>query len=221
MDKSKFQFCRCPIAGLPAFLLFLLFLPDSSAQSPAQEIRNDDGSMFMEEVPEQRKQPKNTKQRPRIDFESLGVPVDGKGRIVPLIQRESGPVLRNSSRFEIEYTPPAVYVPYFNYRPYAYTPVYTPHGGYSYGWAQPWFYPQYQGALALPLGIPRYYTSSSDDPNPVDFNSSEKYWQALPSASVWSPSWRSPWGSRLWLPGTVERQQEGSIRSFFPNELSR
>lgn len=206
------------------------------AQVPGQEIRGQDGSLFMEEVEGNQKKPskKQTSPEKQIDFSSLGVPVDPKGRIIPLIQPGAGPVMRNFSRLELEYTPPAVYVPYYfgnypsyyPYSPYYGYPGYAGYPGYYNpynSFRSPWYQPNFAGYFAMPTGIPRYYSSSSslDDPNQeLNYNFSGKYLQALPSASVWSPSWRSPLGGSVWLPGITQFNQTGSIRSFFPKELN-
>lgn len=219
-------------AGIVGLTLFSCMLLDSSSalaqqssgnspQSPGQEIRADNGSMFMEEVPEKRKTPRTVKPdaEQRNDFGSLGVPVDPNGKIIPIIQPSAGGVLQNSSRMEIEYTPPTVYVPYYSFAgPYGYAPVYSP---YSSGWA-PIYRPQYAGALAVPMGIPRYFSSDSANPasQQADFAFSGKYYNYSNPASVWSPKWNSPWGGGFITPGITEFQQQGTIRSIFPQNLN-
>lgn len=247
-----------------------------------QQIKTEGGGLFMEEVPQKTK-PKKAAPKPEIDFGSLGVPVDPKGRIVPLIQPGSGPVLQNSSRLEVEYTPPTIYVPYSNYyrpgpMPYL-SPLPYPNYGYGYGspYANPYyrpyrpyspqspfstvspfgtppiggnpfnygpypysvpfpyggipnpFYaptysnlPQYSGAFAVPLGMPSYFSSSSDDPaenQQANYRFSGSYWNGLPSASIWSPGWRSPFGGSLFIPQITQFQQQGSVRAIFPKSL--
>ncbi len=325
--------------------VFAASLP-SIAQN-GQEIKNEDGSMFMEEVDTPKKKTKQAP-APQVDFGSLGVPVDPKGRIVPLIEPEAGPVLQNSSRMEIDYSPRTILVPGayspaplygtpgvnsafanpyapgfspYGFRPYgaygpgAYGPgAYGPYGPGAYGpgafgrpgaygglynslfpfggpgvygatgglglglglggyggpgglgyggpgyygglgFANPGFYapgafgaprmfgvpyggygvpaagmpgsyplpwnPQLNGTFAVPLGIPWSYSASSDDPSSQQSNyqSSGSYWNGFPSASVWSPNWRSPFSGSLFAPSITQFQQQGSIKSFFPKSL--
>lgn len=143
-----------------------VFMEEVADPAPkGQVIRGESGSVFMEEQPGPKKKAPAPKVPP-IDFSSLGVPVDPKGRIVPLIQSEPGGVLRNSSRIEVEYTPPAVYVPYYSpfMAPYS-IPQSTPYGVIP---RTVYSNPLY-GYFPVPLGLPRYFTSSSDDP-PGSFN---------------------------------------------------
>lgn len=175
----------------------------------------------MEEVPEKRKNPRvqTPPAEMRNDFSSLGVPVDPNGRIVPIIQPSSGPVLPNFSRTEIEYTPPTVYVPNYSFTgPYGYAPYYSPLGAI----AVPLYRPQYNGALAVPLGIPRYFSSDSVEPSSqqANFNFSGKYYNYAPPSSVWSPTWNSPWGRGYLSPSITQFQQQGSIRAIFPPGLN-
>ncbi|MBX9686224.1 MAG: hypothetical protein K2X27_05950, partial [Candidatus Obscuribacterales bacterium] len=155
---------------------------------------------------------------PKPDFAGLGVPVDPKGRIIPLIQPESGPVLQNSSRMEIDYTPPSVNVPYNIYgAPYAYRPILTPWGPRM----QPLYMPAYSGIMNVPLGLPRYFSSDSENPQSQDaqYQFSGSYYNGFPSASVWSPGWRSPFRGGLYIPSTTEFQNTGKIQSFFPKNM--
>ena len=215
---------RC-LAGLIAFTSGFLFNPanaQSGQQSQGHTIKTDDGGLFMEEVPEQRKTPRLKTPGPdqRFDFGSLGVPVDAQGKIIPIIQPTNGGVLPNFSRTEIEYTAPTVYVPYYSFAgPYGYAPYYSPFGNYPV----PVYRPQYQGALAVPLGIPRYFSSDSADPasQQAAFNFSGKYYNYGAPSSIWSPAWNSPWGRGYLTPSITQFQQQGSIRSFFPQNLNQ
>ena len=210
---------------------------------PAQVIRGESGSIFMEEVPEQRKTPKpKSIDMNQFDLQSLGVPVDPKGRIVPLIQPESGPVLNNSSRMTVEYMPRQVYVPV--YSPYSVPLGYgvnrSPYGNY----AAPIFGNPLYGYVPVPLGIPRYFSSSSDvaPGSELTYGSSGSYLvgQAnfpyppqlagpfsapfstpyAPGGSIWNPNWRSPWSNRFGIPQITQYQNQGSIKPLFPSSLS-
>lgn len=191
--------------------------PQQRYQPAAQEIKSEDGSIFMEEVPQKTKARKSP--RPHIDFSNLGIPVDPSGRIVPLIQPGSGPVLNNFSRLEMDYRPATMYIPYN---------VYTgPYGGVpQYNWG-PRFAPpyssQYNGVFAVPMGVPLSYYSSSEIPQSqqLDYQLGGSSLGFSPAASIWSPSWQSPWGGSLWLPKINQYQQQGSIRSFFPQDLNQ
>jgi hypothetical protein len=104
-----------------------------------QDIKDDSGNMFMEETtPAPRAKPPNI----RIDLSNVGVPVDPKGHIVPLIDRDApGGVRQNFSNLEV-YSEPA-----WNFLP---APVYNAYG-------QPYnFYPtrRYGAPYGMPYGSP-------------------------------------------------------------------
>lgn len=212
------QLCHS-IPYIVALVVALVVIGPATAQNgQGQEIKNEDGSLFMEEVAQPRKN-KPKPATPALDYSSLGVPVDQSGRIVPLIQPGAGRVLQNFSRTEIEYTPPTMYVPYYTFAgPYGYAPASTPWGTYL----NPIYRPQYSGALAVPLGMPGYFSSSSDNPagTQLNYQMSGQSW-AAPGASIWNPGWRSPWGGTFWLPPVRQFQSQGSIRSFFPQNMSQ
>lgn len=202
-------------------------MEEVSTPPKGQVIREDSGSVFMEEVPSGKKKapPQKT---PAIDFSSLGVPVDPKGRIVPIIQPESGPVLRNSSRIEVEYSPPAVYVPYYSpfMAPYS-IPQSTPYGAIP---RTVYSNPLY-GYFPVPLGIPQYFSSSSDDPpGPFTYQDSGSYYNypyfggnffnPLMGGSPWSGrglggGMFSPFGPTS--PFTTVAPFGGSPFSYFPS----
>ncbi len=191
----------------------------SSPPPSSQVIKQDDGSIFMEEVPQKKKA--QQKYIPPIDYSSLGVPVDANGKIIPLIQPDAGPVMTNGSRMEVEYTPRTLYVPYqINNGPYGYVP---PNIGVAPG-PMPLYRSPMNGILAVPLGIPNYYSSSSDlppDQQQINYGSSGSSYNFAPVGNIWSPSWRSPWGKNLWLPQETQFQQSGSIRSIFPKNMNK
>lgn len=202
------------------------FMEEVPSKPPAggQVIRSDAGSVFMEELPSQKKKPAQTKM-PAIDFSSLGVPVDPKGRIVPIIQPETGPVLRNSSRIEVEYTPPAVYVPYYSpfMAPYSF-PQSTPYGVIP---RTVYSNPLY-GYFPVPLGLPQYFSSSTDDQQPFSYNNSGTFYNypygpgnysyqpsALPFIGRGGGGLFSPFGASS--PYTTVAPFGGSPFSYFPS----
>lgn len=157
------------ILFLSLSLLLISGLPSGqnarAQNSSGQVIKEEDGGIFMEEVPE-KKPVQKPRPLPKIDYSSLGVPVDPKGRIVPIIEPEAGPVLRNTSKLEMEYTPTQVYVPYVS----PFLPGYGAQNGPGTFYNNPLynFYP-------VPLGFPSYYSASSDDPQPLSFGVSGQY----------------------------------------------
>ena len=299
-------------AGITAILLFILsanfpafaqqeikdksgnsFMTEDLPPAPAgQQIKTEGGGLFMEEVPQKQK-PKKAAPKPQIDIGSLGVPVDPKGRIVPLIQPSPGGVLPNYSKLEMGYTPPTVYVPYSTYNgfypgrpgmpvlPYpgpngypgypaynpgfypgynpgffpGYNPAFDPGPGFNtgffsgynpqrrypyYNYTNPFPYgyypsvatpytpgytmnpPGYNGVFTAPLGVPRYFTSSTDDApdqQQANYQFSGSYWNGWPSASVWSPGWRSPFSGSLFVPSITQFQNQGSVKAIFPESL--
>lgn len=194
-----------------------------------QVVKDEDGSVFMEEV--QAPTPKAApKKAPVMDFSSLGVPLDPKGRIVPIIQPEAGPVLRNTSRIEVEYTPPSVYVPYYSpfMAPYS-IPQSTPYGVIP----RTVFSNPLYGYFPVPMGLPQYFTSSSDDqPSTFNYQNSGTYYSypfAFPSGNLrgmpysgyprlngsTSPGLFSPYGPSS--PFSTVAPFGGSPFSYFPS----
>jgi hypothetical protein len=209
--ESKAALAACLSLLLPAIL---------SGQAMAQQtIRDQSGSPFMEEVTE----PKMSRpsQPPVPDFAGLGVPVGESGKIIPLLQPGAGPVMANFSRLEIDYTPPVIYLPYNIYSgPYGYLPRRTPFGVMPV----PVYRRQESGALAVPLGIGRSFSSSSDDAiadRQTDFQFSGSYLTPSAGASIWSPAWQSPFAGSLLCPKTSSFEGSGQIRSFFPEDMRR
>jgi hypothetical protein len=114
-----------------------------------QDIKDESGNMFMEETTPTPRAPKPAKIQ--MDLSNLGVPVDAKGHIVPIIDRTApGGVRQNYSNLEV-YSEPA-----WNFLP---APVYNAYG-------QPMnFYPQanypvspygmpYRSPYGAPFGMP-------------------------------------------------------------------
>ncbi len=191
---------------------FMEEVAEPGDQNRAQQIKGDDGSLFMEEVPDPKRKRRAKPVLGEIDYSGLGVPVDAKGRIIPLIQPGAGPVMRNYSRLEMGYTPPTVYIPYSTY----YGPFSGPFPFSSNSGIQP----QLNGIFTVPLGYPRYYMSSSDDPasQNIDFGVRADSFNA--GASMWSPGWRSPFGGSLYGQRT-QFQNKTSIHSFFPENMNQ
>ncbi len=115
--------------------------------SASETIKSSDGSDFMEEVPSPVKKPERPRVKLPTDFSSLGVPVDPNGHIVPLINKEVGPVMPFYSRTEQTFEPvfqngyPQYGFPGF---PYGYNPYGMPYGGFAprfgnaFGYAMPY-----------------------------------------------------------------------------------
>lgn len=194
------------------------YCSSSLAQGPEQrqQIKTDKGSIFMEEV-EEKRAPRRIA-APQVEFESLSVPVDEKGRIVPIIQGGSRQ-LRNYSQLELEYQPATIFVPQYGF---AYPGAFNYGPGPQIPFGLPFYRPVYSGALAVPLGTPAYFFSSSEKPETSEQNwrLSGKYWNAPAGASVWSPHWRSPFAFEMMQPSSTEFEIKGSVRSIFPDRLS-
>ncbi len=115
-----------------------------------QTIDSGNGNVFMEEQPTANKQSPataNQKERIPVDLSNLGIPVNSKGQIVPLIQNDTGPVMESGSNLEVSRSPSVLYGPsyylnsfgqkvdgfgnvlppgrYLPYTPYAATPGYS------------------------------------------------------------------------------------------------
>jgi len=103
---------------------------DDSHKPVAEEIKDETGSTFMEEVPSQSSSSAKMPQ-PKIvpDLTRIDVPVDPNGKIVPLKNTETGPVLPFYSRMEQSFQPLYQPVPVWGY-PYGGMPIYglNPYG---------------------------------------------------------------------------------------------
>lgn len=105
------------------------------SQSSGQVLNSPDGNLFMEELPShQQSSPEKEKQKLVPDLSTVNVPVDPNGHIVPLINKDTGPVLPFYSKFEETVQPLWQFAPAY---PYAY-----PLNPYIY--PTPYYYPGYQ-----------------------------------------------------------------------------
>lgn len=133
------------------------------------------------------------------DYSSLGVPVDPYGNIVPLIDKQSGPVRPFFSQTEVYWTPPVVYQPVYSQPYWPYLPNNNPYFPY-----RPYLSPAPVNYLSVPV-YPNYsgpfspYSSAG-----LNFN-----FGRAGSAN----------GGYLWLPGTRTFQYESSVRPFAPTWL--
>jgi hypothetical protein len=190
----------------------------SSGSAPikaaGQEIHTDSGATFMEEVP-QKKKPK-AQPLPNIDMSSVGVSVDPNGKIIPLLQPGGAPpVMPNGSRTEIDYTPRTMYVPYSTFTgPTGYVPRRTPFGTVPV----PYYQPQQNGAIAVPLGVPQSFSSSSDSPDSQQANYGISGSTVTGPGVLVNPGGRS---GQILLPQETQFQQQGTIRSIFPSDLNK
>jgi len=184
------------------------------AKPAGQEIKTESGSMFMEEVP-QKKKPKAAP-RPNIDMSSVGVSVDPSGKIIPLLQPGGAPpVMPNGSRTEIDYTPRTMYVPYSTYNgPTGYVPRRTPYGTVPV----PYYQPQQNGVIAVPLGVPQSFSSLSDSPESQQANYGVSGSTVTGPGLLVNPGGRS---GQVILPQETQFQQQGTIRSIFPSDLNK
>ena len=101
------------------------------AQDPAQTgkpIKTDAGAVFMEEVTPAAP-PKAAAGRVPLDMWSLGVPVSPEGKIVPLIQKDRGPVMEYGSDLKAYFDPLSNYAPAW---------LVNPYGGYLPNWGPMW-----------------------------------------------------------------------------------
>jgi hypothetical protein len=117
---------------------------DKQVSNSDQTVKSTDGNVFMEELPTPVKKPETPQVRVRPDLRSLGVPVDPNGNIVPLINKETGPVLPFYSQTEQTFEP--IYqngYPQFGYpiTPYGYGPYRVAPGfARPFGWGAPYGY---------------------------------------------------------------------------------
>src|SRR4029453_15945932 len=136
---------------------------DKSASS-RQVIREDGGGIFMEEVdPPPKKRDPYRPVRPPLrkqtwkpgyqDFDNAGVKIDSTGKIIPLIQKQGGPVLP-------EFSETTVYnEPWWWFAPSVYASPFGP-STFPYGstWGSPFAFPglpsysYYPGAPIPPVG---------------------------------------------------------------------
>ncbi|HEY9678360.1 MAG TPA: hypothetical protein V6C76_10145 [Drouetiella sp.] len=114
-----------------------------------QDIVGETGQMFMEETTPPPPAASQQKRVP-IDLSNVGVPVDERGRIVPLIDRSSPDgVRRNFSNFESYSTPALISLP-----PNIYLQPYNMYSNVPYGAAG---YPPPYGRYGIPYGSPYGY----------------------------------------------------------------
>jgi len=129
-----------------------------------QVLREDGGGIFMEEVDTPPKKPdphRPTRPQPRQqtwkpgyrDFEDAGVKVDSTGQIIPLIQKQGGPVMPEFSETT------AYDEPWWWFAPPASAFPYSPWGvPYASSWAAPFAFPgissysYYPGGPIPPIG---------------------------------------------------------------------
>jgi len=133
--------------------------------SANETIKTTDGNDFMEEVPTPVKKQEPVRIKLAPDLSSLGVPVDPNGNIVPLINKNAGPVLPFYSKTEQTFEPifqngypslPYGYSPY-EFSPFGYSPY--PYGPYGYN-------PYGYGATMAPGLVPRYGMGMPGWPTP-------------------------------------------------------
>ncbi|HEY9868333.1 MAG TPA: hypothetical protein V6D08_04145 [Candidatus Obscuribacterales bacterium] len=131
-----------------------------------QEIKDESGAIFMEEIKPPQEASARSSGAPGqvpLDLSGLGVKIDASGKIVPLIQREGGPVMPQLSEMSVYnepwwwFAPPMYYVgpfaelvdplgrpfgaygPLWWWPPGAYYPMPGPGVPYGQPWAVPWF----------------------------------------------------------------------------------
>jgi hypothetical protein len=112
---------------------------DDSHKPPAEEVKDESGNTFMEEIPS-KNPPQASQPQPKLvpDLTRIDVPVDPNGNIVPLKNTETGPVLPFYSRMEQSFQPLYQPVPVWGY-PYGGMPIYginpymNPYGYGRYG----------------------------------------------------------------------------------------
>jgi hypothetical protein len=110
--------------------------------APQQTIKDETGSIFMEETTKPQPQPK--KPNGQINLQDVGVQVDSQGKIIPLLNPGAPPVQKMGSKTE-------AYTEYFVPTPYGSVPIY----GSGFPWTQPYvpgFYPGYYPGFGLPYG---------------------------------------------------------------------
>jgi hypothetical protein len=98
--------------------------------SPSEQVVTDkSGGDFMEEVPD-KKAPAGKPPRPiKIDLENVGVSVDGRGKMIPLLNRGGPAVVPFSTQFEqsVQTVAPNFYG--YGFNPYAFNPhAINPYG---------------------------------------------------------------------------------------------
>jgi len=106
---------------------------DDSHKPAPEEVKDESGNTFMEEVPS-KNPPSEQQTRPKIvpDLTRINVPVDPNGKIVPLKNTETGPVLPFYSKMEQSFEPLYQPTPVWGY-PYGGIPIY---GLYPYGFGR-------------------------------------------------------------------------------------
>jgi hypothetical protein len=118
-------------------------------------IRDQSGETFMEELPSQNSTPSETTRRKIVpDLSSIDVPVDPNGKIVPLKNTETGPVLPFYSQFQQTVEPLYQPLPNLGYYPYGGMPNYGwyPYGSYGFGPASAFGFGLNGGTLRFNFG---------------------------------------------------------------------
>jgi hypothetical protein len=124
-----------------------------------QDIKDESGNMFMEETtPAPRAKPPNIK----IDLSNVGVPVDPKGHIVPLIDHDApGGVRQNFSNLEVYSEPAWNFLPAPVYNAYGQPYNFNPTRRYGAPYGMPYGSP-FGGGYGMPYGAPYYpYNNNS------------------------------------------------------------
>lgn len=98
-----------PIATVVLLASGALLWPAGAQQS----IDTGNGGVFMEEVPSEKKTaPKaEPKVSDGVDLSNVGVPVNSKGRMVPVLQNDGAPMMTSGTNLEVSRTPPVMYAP--------------------------------------------------------------------------------------------------------------
>lgn len=152
-------------------------------KSSAQVLTDTNGNTFMEEIPSSRpKQWQHGQANLVPDLSTVNVPVDPNGHIVPLINKNAGPVLPFYSQFETSVEPLWQFAPLYPYAypavPYVYQRAYPV---YPYYWpAQPYLW-SYRFSNRIGFGN---FAPGSSNPGLSPVNP----WFAPPvMTSPWSP----------------------------------
>lgn len=156
--RSRSLSCAAFALALP--LLAAMCLASAAAPSSAQtidggagqEIKDESGAIFMEEIKASQKAGGRASGDDRApgpvppDLSELGVKIDASGKIVPLIERQGGPVMPQLSEMSMYHEPWWWFAPPMNYvGPFG--ELWRPCGAYGpVWWWPPWAYYPLPGA---------------------------------------------------------------------------
>lgn len=186
---------------------FMLLVGHVNCAQAQQTVQSDNGSVFMEEVPEKKAKAKEAPPLP-VDISDTGVPINSKGHMVPLLGGSSAE-MNSGTTLDVSRSPSVMYAP--NY--------------YLNGAGQkvdvfgnrlpPGNYLPYAPYLTSP-GYGATFNSKSPNSQDLNYGSSGTIFGGRSGVGgVFNGGGAS---GGLLIPGTTEFQNRGSVKPLFPTD---